>query len=103
MASLPVGIIMLDPDLRISFANPAAVEMAELDPPVPLEGMSYREFLKRTMERAGARMRQEEIEERIAYRIDQLNTLAEGPLIDIKTPSGRALAGTSRGSKAAGC
>lgn len=96
MASLPVGIIMLDPDLRISFANPAAVEMAELDPPMPLEGMSYREFLKRTMERAGARMRQEEIEERIAYRIDQLNTLAEGPLIDIKTPSGRALAGTSR-------
>ncbi|MGQ2967889.1 MAG: response regulator [Allorhizobium sp.] len=96
MASLPVGIIVLDPDLRISFANPAAVEMAELDPPVPLEGMSYREFLTRTMGRTGPALQPEEFQERVAYRIEQVIGLVEGPLIDVKTPSGRALAGGSR-------
>lgn len=96
MSSLPVGIFVLDSDLRISFANPAAVEMSELDPPVPLEGMSYREFLMRTMTRNTTGMRPDEIEERIAYRIEQLVALVEGPLIDVKTPSGRALAGGSR-------
>jgi PAS domain S-box-containing protein len=96
MASLPVGIIVLDADTNISFANPAAVEMAELDPPVPLEGMSYREFLMRTAERNIVAASAQEREDRVAYQIGQVVSLVEGPLIDIKTPSGRALAGGSR-------
>ncbi|QEE44636.1 response regulator [Rhizobium sp. WL3] len=96
MASLPVGIIVLDTDLKISFANPAAIDMAELDPPIPLVGMTYREFLMRTMGRGFASLSAGELEERVAFRIEQVIGLDEGPLIDVKTPSGRALAGGSR-------
>ncbi len=96
MASLPVGIIVLDSDLTISFANPAAIDMAEIDPPIPLVGMTYREFLMRTMGRGIASLGAGEIEERVAYRMEQVIGLIEGPLIDVKTPSGRALAGGSR-------
>lgn len=96
MASLPVGIIVLDTDTIISFANPAAVEMAELDPPVPLEGMSYRDFLMRTVGRTATDMSAKELEERVAFRVEQVLGLVEGPLIDVRTPSGRALAGGSR-------
>ncbi len=96
MGSLPVGIIVLDPDLRISFANPAAVEMTEFDPPLSLIGMGYREFLLLTMGRSGTGVSREELDERVDYRIEQVVSLEEGPLIDVKTPSGRALAGGSR-------
>jgi len=96
MASLPVGIIVLGADLTISFANPAVVEMLELDPPVPLVGMTYRDFLLRMMGRGLANLDAKELQERVAYRIEQVVGLIEGPLIDIKTPSGRALAGGSR-------
>lgn len=96
MASLPVGIIVLDADHRISFINPAAVEMTELDPPVLLEGMSYEDFLRLTMGRNLKHLSPQELEERVAFRVEQVVSLAEGPLIDVKTPSGRALAGGSR-------
>ncbi|MFN7092507.1 MAG: PAS domain-containing protein [Allorhizobium sp.] len=96
MASLPVGIIVLDADANIAFANPAIVEMAELDPPIPLEGMTYREFLTRTIGRGIPGVSAEELEERVAFRMEQVLGLNEGALIDVKTPSGRALAGGSR-------
>ncbi len=96
MASLPVGIIVLDPDLSISFVNPAAVEMTEFDPSVALVGMSYREYLMRTMARSLPDATPEELAERVGFRVEQVVGLAEGPLIDVKTPSGRALAGGSR-------
>ncbi len=95
MAALPVGIMVLDADLTISFANQAAVDMAELEPPMPLVGMTYREFLMRTMGRGIAGLSAGEMEERVAFRIEQVVGLIEGPLIDAKTPSGRALAGGS--------
>ncbi|MFL0691423.1 MAG: response regulator [Agrobacterium tumefaciens] len=96
MASLPVGIIVLEPDLQISFANAAAVEMTEFDASQKLEGMSYRDFLTRAMVRTMPDLSAKEIDERVAYRMEQVVGLAEGPLVDVKTPSGRALAGGSR-------
>ncbi|MFN3508791.1 MAG: response regulator [Allorhizobium sp.] len=96
MAALPVGIIVLDADATICFANPAIVEMAELNPPVPLEGMTYREFLMRTIGRGIPNLTAQELEERVAFRMEQVLGLTEGALIDVKTPSGRALAGGSR-------
>jgi PAS domain S-box-containing protein len=96
MASLPVGIMVLDPDLRISFVNPAARDMMEFGPSVKLEGLSYRDFLTRAMVRSTPNLTPDELADRVTYRIEQVVSLVEGPLIDVKTPSGRALAGGSR-------
>lgn len=96
MASLPVGIIVLDPDLRISFVNPAARDMMEFGQSLKLEGLSYRDFLTRAMVRSLPNLTSDELADRVNYRIGQVVSLVEGPLIDVKTPSGRALAGGSR-------
>ncbi len=95
MASLPVGIAVLDVDLTIVFVNPAMVAMVELDPPVPLAGMHYGDMLRLVYKRDFPHFSTTEMEDRIAFRLEQLSTLDNGPLIDVKTPSGRALAGSS--------
>ncbi|MBC2774131.1 response regulator [Rhizobium sp. AQ_MP] len=96
MASLPVGIMVLDPDLTISFVNPAVVEMLEFETGGVLLGMPYRDFLVRAIGKARPDIPLHEVCERVDFRLEQIANLAEGPLIDIKTPSGRVLAGTSR-------
>lgn len=96
MASLPVGIIVLDSDLRISFVNPTARDMMEFGPSVKLEGMRYQDFVKLALARNFPSITAEELAARVSYRVEQVVSLAEGPLIDLKTPSGRALAGSSR-------
>ncbi|MGL3604969.1 PAS domain-containing protein [Rhizobium sp. G187] len=96
LLSLPVGIMLLGPDLLIEYVNTALVDMAEFGPEVELLGMSYSEFLERVTWRSEPHLAAEEVRSRIAFRVEQLLSLDDGPLIDAKTPSGRALAAGSR-------
>lgn len=96
LLSLPVGIMLLGPDLLIEYVNTALVEMAELDDEIQLLGMHYGDFLRRVTARANPSITEAELDSRIEYRIDQIMSLDDGPLIDAKTPSGRALAAGSR-------
>jgi PAS domain S-box-containing protein len=96
MTSLPVGILVLDADMRVEYSNAAIVEMFELGEDFPLQGSNYKDLLRLGLVRGSLNATEEEIEERIAFRVEQLQCLDNGPLIDVKTPSGRALAGGSR-------
>lgn len=96
LLSLPVGIMLVGPDLLIEYVNTALVEMAELEDGIELLGMHYRDFLRRVMSRANPLITPTELDSRIDYRIEQIMSLDDGPLIDAKTPTGRALAAGSR-------
>lgn len=96
MTSLPVGIMVLDPSLNVEYFNAAMAEMFEFGDGVSLMGAQYADLLRLIHARAKSGATTEDIEERIAFRLEQLQCLDNGPLIDVKTPSGRALAGGSR-------
>lgn len=96
MTSLPVGIIVLDRDLIVEYVNAAMTDMFEFGADVRLEGQFYGDLLRLVYKNTGNGPSEEEIQERIAFRLDQLRCLDNGPLIDVKTRSGRALAGGSR-------
>jgi PAS domain S-box-containing protein len=96
MTSLPVGILVLDPDMRIEYLNAAMVDMLELGANTPLVGTNYADMLRLATGRDQSSVPKGDIEERIAFRIAQLRDLDNGPLVDVKTPSGRALVGGSR-------
>ncbi len=65
-------------------------------PPLSLIGMGYREFLLRTWDAAVPAFRAKSLMSVVDYRIEQVVSLEEGPLIEVKTPSAGALAGGSR-------
>jgi PAS domain S-box-containing protein len=96
MTSLPVGILVLDPSMCIEYINAAMLEMFELGENICLLGKYYGDVLRVTYARALSGASEQEIEERVAFRIDQLRCLDNGPLVDVRTPSGRAIAGGSR-------
>jgi PAS domain S-box-containing protein len=96
MTSLPVGIVVLDPSMRIEFINAAMVDMFELSENFSLPGKHYGDILRAAYATTQLGATEEEIEERVAFRLDQLRYLDNGPLVDVRTPSGRAIAGVSR-------
>ncbi|WP_161596983.1 response regulator [Rhizobium glycinendophyticum] len=96
MTSLPVGILVLDPSMHVEYINAAMVEMFELGEQISVEGKYYGDILRVAFARVMHAATEQEIEERVAFRLDQLRCLDNGPLIDARTPSGRALAGGSR-------
>jgi len=96
LLSLPVGILLIGPGLDIEYANAAFLDMCEFNEPVDLIGMPYATFLDRVARRMLPHLTDAEIRARIDFRIEQMVTLDEGPLIDAKTPSGRALSAGSR-------
>ncbi len=96
MAALPVGIAVLDQDMTIVFVNSAMEEMTEVGAPIKLEGMHYGDYLRMVMRIAMPAISDLDLEEKVAFRLEQLRNLDDGPLIDMKTPSGRALAAGSR-------
>jgi PAS domain S-box-containing protein len=96
MTSLPVGILVLDPAMHVEYANAAMVEMFELGEDIPVQGSYYGDLLLLAYARIHQGLSEEEIRERVAFRLEQLRCLDNGPLIDAKTLSGRALAGGSR-------
>ncbi|MFN3634454.1 MAG: response regulator [Rhizobium rhizophilum] len=95
MASLPVGIAVLDEDMMVVFANPAMEEMNEFDAPAGMVGTHYGDYLRRVMSQIPG-LSGQDLEDRVLYRLEQLRSLDDGPLVDIKTPSGRMLAAGSR-------
>jgi len=96
MAALPVGIAVLDQDMTIVFVNAAMEAMTEVGAPIKLEGMHYGDYLRMVMRIAMPALSDLDLEEKVAFRLEQLCSLDDGPLIDMKTPSGRALAAGSR-------
>ncbi|MFN7010601.1 MAG: PAS domain-containing protein [Allorhizobium sp.] len=96
LRSMPVGVLILDADLVIEYANDAFYAMLEAAEPVDMTGWHYRDFLAYNIRRGGSKNVEADVEALFERRVAQFADLDNDSTSRAETMSGRILAIRSR-------
>ena len=92
LRSMPVGILILDADYIIEYANDAFQEMLEAEAPNDMTGWHYREFLAYTVRRRGSQTVEADAEALFKSRVARFSDAENATTSRAETVSGRILA-----------
>ncbi|MBV2186308.1 MAG: PAS domain-containing protein, partial [Rhizobium sp.] len=92
LRSMPVGILILDADYIIEYANDAFQDMLEAEAPIDIVGWHYRDFLAYNVRRSGSQSVEADLEALFNSRVAGFSDDENATTSRAETISGRILA-----------
>ncbi len=96
LRALPVGILIVDPDFVIEYANDAFYDVWKVDPPFDINGWTYRQFLEYGVQLGAQNLEYESVDELYSRRVEQLLANDSRSAWELVSPNGDVFAVNSK-------